>query len=733
MTPRQLRNDQESEILRLNRLYDALSGVSQAIVRMATRDELFRRVCQVLVESGGFRMAWIGWYDPKTQAIEPVAMWGDGEDYVANLDISTADPPERLGPTATAFREERPYICNDLLEDPTTLPWRERARGLGLRASAAFPIRQNEQVCGTINVYANEADYFKEKEIVLLREAAADVSFALDNFGREATRKQAEELLRSSEERFTAALEQAPIGIALVSPDGLFLKVNRALCDLLGYSEPELLELTFMDLTHPDDREESRENVRRLFAREIDFIQMEKRYLHAAGNVITALVSVSCVRNENGIPLYQIAQIQDITSRRQAEQMLRDTQTRLRSALQAGSIGTWTWDIQNNRLVGDEFIARMFSIDPDAAVAGLPVEAYLEVIHDADLHEVRARINEAIQNCDHYDVEYRVRHSDGEVRWLQARGHVEPDAEGNAATFHGAVMDITERKEAEVALREAHDTLEQRVIERTAQLEAANRELEAFSTAVSHDLRVAEASDRLKSAFLATMSHELRTPLNSIIGFTGILQQRLAGPLNDEQSRQLGMVQTSARHLLELINDVLDLSKIEAGQMEVHHESFDLPSSVRALTDSVATLLAHKNLSLDVEISPTATVMVNDRRRVEQILLNLLSNAIKFTDHGRITLSVDLVSGEDTGIGTDEAVRFRVADTGIGIRPADLATLFQPFQQIDGGMTRAHEGTGLGLVICRRLATLLGGDIAATSEWSKGSVFTLTLPVRRGN
>ncbi len=221
-------------------------------------------------------------------------------------------------------------------------------------------------------------------------------------------------------------------------------------------------------------------------------------------------------------------------------------------------------------------------------------------------------------------MEYRVRQKDGAILWLQARGRVEGEADGHATTFNGAVMDITERKQAEVALREAHDTLEQRVVERTAQLEIANRELEAFSTAVSHDLRVAEASDRLKSAFLATMSHELRTPLNSIIGFTGILQQGLAGPLNDEQKRQLGMVQTSARHLLELINDVLDLSKIEAGQMEVHDEPFDLPDSIRGLVESVGTLVAHKDVHLQVEISPEAKMMVSDRRRVEQILLNLL-------------------------------------------------------------------------------------------------------------
>lgn len=241
----------------------------------------------------------------------------------------------------------------------------------------------------------------------------------------------------------------------------------------------------------------------------------------------------------------------------------------------------------------------------------------------------------------------------------------------------------------------------------------------------------AQSADRLKSAFLATMSHELRTPLNSIIGFTGILLQELAGPLNPEQTKQLGIVQVSARHLLALINDVLDISKIEAGQLEIRAEPFALRTAVEKVATLVRPQAEKKGLALKVEIAPAIGAIVSDRIRVEQVLLNLINNAIKFTDHGGITVRADLQSGSpgNGAPGTGPAVNLVVRDTGIGIKPEDMAQLFQPFRQIDSGLTRTHEGTGLGLAICRRLAEHLGGAIAVASTWGQGSTFTFVVPV----
>jgi len=288
---------------------------------------------------------------------------------------------------------------------------------------------------------------------------------------------------------------------------------------------------------------------------------------------------------------------------------------------------------------------------------------------------------------------------DGSAGWFDVRCRPVPEG------LFMLSLDISKRHAAEVALRRLNQTLEHRVEERTRELQQA--------------LARAESADRIKSAFLATMSHELRTPLNSIIGFTGILLQGLAGELNDEQTRQLGMVRSSARHLLDLINDVLDLSKIEAGQLEVRRDDFDLPALISEVVETVRPEAEGKGLTLDTEVAPAVGMLIADRRRVGQVLLNLLHNAIKFTDHG----SVKLVATADGG-----HVTIEVRDTGIGIREEDVSMLFRPFSQIDTGLTRQHEGTGLGLAICKRLVELMGGRIAARSERGKGSEFSVDLP-----
>jgi len=266
------------------------------------------------------------------------------------------------------------------------------------------------------------------------------------------------------------------------------------------------------------------------------------------------------------------------------------------------------------------------------------------------------------------------------------------DDTGNPLHIAGIITDLTQQKETEREILRAKES--------------------------------AESADRIKSAFLASMSHELRTPLNSIIGFTGILLQGLAGELNAEQKKQMGMVQSSARHLLQLINDVLDISKIEAGQLNLSIERFNLLKSFEGIIQTIRLSAEKKGLKLLLDFDPDARFVVSDRRRVEQVLINLVNNAIKFTDYGEVLVKSTVEGGH---------VVTSVIDTGIGISSENMRTLFVAFSQIDGGLARRYEGTGLGLSICKGLLAMLGGDIWAESAGEgKGSTFTFTLPVAGG-
>jgi PAS domain S-box-containing protein len=251
-----------------------------------------------------------------------------------------------------------------------------------------------------------------------------------------------------------------------------------------------------------------------------------------------------------------------------------------------------------------------------------------------------------------------------------------------------AVRDVTERNRFEGELRDAN-----------AELERAN-----------------QAKDR----FLASMSHELRTPLNAILGFTGTLLMELPGDLNEEQQRQLETVQANGRHLLSIINDLLDVAKIESGKVEIRLEPIDCAQVVDEVVTGLQPLAVEKGLSFEVEMPPGSTEVQSDRRALSQILINLVNNAIKYTDAGGVRLEV----GEN---GRDGGTSFRVIDTGRGIKPEHREKLFEAFEQLGDSATRRYEGTGLGLYISRRLAELIGARLSAEGEYGQGSTFTLEI------
>jgi signal transduction histidine kinase/DNA-binding response OmpR family regulator len=263
-------------------------------------------------------------------------------------------------------------------------------------------------------------------------------------------------------------------------------------------------------------------------------------------------------------------------------------------------------------------------------------------------------------------------------------------------------------EQAAIALYNAqsYERLEELVQQRTQELEA--------------EKLLSEVANRAKSEFLSNISHELRTPLTGVLGFSGVLLEQIFGPLNAKQKQYVECIHTSGKHLLDLINDLLDLTKIEAGKEELTPEILSVEDVGQACLSLFQERCWQRGLEFNLALAPNITTCTADRRRLNQILTNLLSNALKFTDKGSITLRVEQTSLE---------ILFSVIDTGIGIAIEDCEAIFQPFHQVDSGLNRKYEGTGLGLALSRRLAQLHGGDITVESELGRGSCFTLHLPV----
>ncbi len=410
--------------------------------------------------------------------------------------------------------------------------------------------------------------------------------------------------------------------------------------------------------------------------------------------------------------LTSIASVVEMEVRRKtAEDALRNSEERFRQMAENIEEAFW---------LTDETATEVLYVNPAyARIWGRDCRSFaehprsrLDAVHPAD----RLRVDGALSRLHDggFSEKYRVERPDGTVCWVWDRVTPIRGQDGRIHRLLGVALDITEQKENEDAIRNLTVELERRIDERTAQLAAVNRELE------QRNEELARVS-RLKSDFLARMSHELRTPLNTITGFSDLLGEQGAGPLTEKQARYVKHVRAAASHLLELISDVLDLSKIEAGGLDLHPEVFVLPEAVDEVLDAIMPLAAAKKLHIESNIVTDLPIYA-DRIRIKQILYNLLSNAVKFTgEHGNVWLE---------GLKRDGLVSVSVADDGIGIDPKDHEAIFGEFRQVSSSPKSEAEGTGLGLAITRRLVEKHGGTIRVESDLGKGSRFTFELPAR---
>ncbi|MFQ5802723.1 MAG: GAF domain-containing sensor histidine kinase [Candidatus Methylomirabilales bacterium] len=334
----------------------------------------------------------------------------------------------------------------------------------------------------------------------------------------------------------------------------------------------------------------------------------------------------------------------------------------------------------------------------------------------------------------------------------RAIGVLGADRKHSRRPLEPATLDLLQLFAAQAALAIEHARLyeEQRVaaLHLEEMIEVRTQELQQANARLQESLRTTEESSRTKSRFLATMSHELRTPLNAIIGFSELLQDQQFGSLTEKQQRYVSHVLTGGQHLLSLINGILDLAKVEAGKLELVPEPFPLPETIRAALDSLRPQAEAKRLKVQLTLEACPTILVADPVRFRQILYNLVSNALKFTpEGGRVCVAARLVQGsqftvhdkpipgcEPSTVNRElhqDAVEITVHDTGCGINAEDLPKLFQPFTQLDASLSRRHQGTGLGLVLTKKLVELHGGTIRVESVGEgQGCTFTVTLPLQ---
>ena len=488
--------------------------------------------------------------------------------------------------------------------------------------------------------------------------------------------------------------DHAPTGYHSVDPNGMFLMMNQTELDWLGYHRDEVLgQKSFRDLVAPSSHlllnsiftQFKRDGL----AKDIEFEMVRKD-----GTILPVLLNATAIYNEQGEFVQSRSTLFDITERRKAEKALRESQASLQNFLDTASDLIQRTDQDGRYIYVNPAWCQTLGYGLEEALELTMFDVIAPQYHDR-CQIILGRLPLKGQSHD-FEVVFVTK--TGQV--VVAEGGVSIDRESNGQiTTNGIFRDITLRKQAEEALRQSRDEL------RTA-----------------NDLL--EKAARLKDEFLANMSHELRTPLNAILTFSESLLEEIPGPLNDRQKNWIHNIEGSGMHLLSLINDILDLSKVEAGQMELHFEEVAVVEVCQASLLFVKEMALKKKLKLAFQLDNQLAKVEADPKRLKQILVNLLSNAVKFTPSGgKVSLEVR-VDG-DTSV-----IHYVVQDTGVGIAAADVARLFQPFTQLDSSLSRQHEGTGLGLALVRRLTELHGGSVTVESKPGDGSRFTVTLPYR---
>lgn len=661
-----------------------------------TGAQFFRACVRYLAQALKVKYAMVGEFvDSTKQAARTLAVWVDGDwgDLIA-YELAGSPCGKVLAGASCYF----PQNVQALFPEDDWLA------EFGIESYWGVPLKnQQGEVLGHLVVLDTEPMQLNSDRELILRIFAARA-------GAELERKQAEETLKTREAEYRDLVQTANSVILRWDANGIVRFLNDYGQTFFGYTEAEVIGKPVVGTIVPETESSGRDLqqlMQEIQSHPQQYLANENENIRWNGERVWLAWANKPIWDEAGNLVEILSVATDITIRKQAEKALQESEEKFRSIVENANdiiyiltpAGTFSYASPNwTTILGhtvDEIVDTPF----------------IPLVHPEHLPACQAAFQKLLTGQERVTgLEYRVQHKDGSWRWHTSNVAVVKDAAGNMAYCVGIAHDISDRKAAEVELQKAKEA--------------------------------AEVANRAKSEFLANMSHELRTPLNGILGYAQILKRNRQ--LTAEQAHGIDTIYQCGEHLLTLINDILDLSKIEARRLEINLVEFQLPSFLNAIVNLFKLRSQQKTISFLYEaLSELPEIVQGDEQRLRQVLINLLSNAIKFTDQGGVVLKVGLVEPSPSlpsspgleftppGAMSAVTVRFQVEDTGIGIASEDLEAIFLPFQQV-GDRQRMQEGTGLGLSISRKLVAMMGGELHVRSVPGQGSTFWFEIPLQTG-
>ena len=562
--------------------------------------------------------------------------------------------------------------------------------------------KNNCELCQAINegeVFENRLVEYPEQKrwylVSLAKIKTGDITSGFVQLFTDVTdQKVAEDALRLSEQRFNLAMQGANDGLWDWKLNSNEVYFSPRWKEMLGYADQELDNnfSVWEQLVDMDGRARTMVRIESILAGHDDSFEVEFKMQHKDGHWLDILSRAKLMKDDDGKPSRLSGTHVDITKQKQAELALRESESELEKAQEIARLGSWSLNYLTGDVKWSDEIYRIFGCEPQEFEPRY--EYFIEAVHPEDVADVKDLEQEIISERGATSFDHRIILPDDSIRWVHEEVVPTFDDHGKIVLLSGTIQDITQRRETE----QAWIAKEQ-----------------------------AESANQAKSEFLSNMSHEIRTPMNAIIGMSHLVLQ---SGLDKRQRNFIEKVYSSAKGLLGIINDILDFSKIESGKLEIDNEDFRLEDVIESVEQLVIIMSEEKALKLQFDIdSAVPTALHGDQLRLRQVLTNLASNAVKFTaEGGQVTIRVHLEEDGDDGDGI--LLHFEVKDTGIGMTKEQIDTLFQSFTQADSSITRQYGGTGLGLVICKRLTDMMQGDIWVQSEQGVGSTFHFTARIK---